>query len=74
MKSFGKTPGLRKAPSAIGKASNVTGDRVPLMRAPRLRALATRDYGKGIAPPKYNSPAPSFASIGYGNTGLTGES
>lgn len=74
MKSFGKKPGLQKVPSAVGKTPNVAGDRIPILRAPRLRSLATRNYGKApTVPMPTENPSGFGGSIGFGRTGLTGE-
>lgn len=56
-----------QSPGKIGAPSNVNRDKTPVLHAPRIRALNTRNYGKG-APNPYPDPADNTygAGVGFG--------
>lgn len=73
-------PILPKAPvapskmDATGAPSNLNYDRPTKLKPPRIRPIATRNYGKGAPTPSaYPSTTGFGAGIGFGRTGLNGE-
>lgn len=60
-------PSVSAAPAKMGAPSNVNHDKSVVMRAPRIRALNTRNYGKGAQSPYPDPTQNSFGSgVGYG--------
>lgn len=53
----------------IGAPSNVNNDRSLRLRAPRIRALNTRNYGKGAPNPYPDMNTTNYGQgVGYGPT------
>lgn len=69
-KAPGGSGGPKSVPS-IGAPSNVLGNRSGVLRAPRLKMIPTREYGKPVQPTTPYPPSSNFGgSAGFGSTGL----
>jgi hypothetical protein len=66
-----KPPGGGKSKSlaSLGAPSNVNHDRTAVLHAPRLKAIPTRNYGKG-APTPSAYPDPTGYGAGAGFSGI----
>lgn len=66
-----KGGGAPKSVAPIGAPSNVNHDRTAVLHAPRLKGLATRNYGKPAPIPSAYPPQTGYGGgVGFGNTGL----
>jgi hypothetical protein len=69
VKSKSANLGSKSVPS-IGAPSNVNHDKSLVLHAPRLKAIQTRNYGKGApVPSAYPNQTQYGGGVGFGSTG-----